>query len=116
MKNITTPAQDIARHARLYAAYQDTIRNEDADQNDYDSRESKHFDFCLRGSSKNDGKEYFTRSPYATVQACGGGFIVHNVPTGKNWPFATWEGAMSMRGGVSARYKHIETSGEFKVS
>lgn len=115
MKRIT-PAQDIARHARLFSAYQDTIHNPEADQAAYDQRENDHFEFCLRGTSAQDGKIYFERSPYTSIEVRGGGFIVHNHVTGKQWPFATWEGAMSMRGGTNARYNHIEKSGEFKVS
>ena len=108
MKRITID-QDIARHARLSAAYSHIVHNDDpAAEAAYYEREAKHFDFCLKGSSKQDGKVYFERSPYSSIEVSGGGFILHNHVTGKQWPFATFEAAKAVRGDTSARYSTIE--------
>ena len=108
MKKTITTDQDLERHSRLTSAYWDTIHDDNADQAAYDSREAKHWDFCTKGSSKNDGKHYFARSPYSSIECCGGGFILHNHVTGKRWPFATFDAAMACRGGTIARYSAIE--------
>lgn len=107
MKNITTD-QDLDRHSRLSSAFSHIIHTEGADDEAYYSREAKHFDFCLKGTSKSDGKVYYARSPYSSIEVCGGGFILHNHVTGKRWPFATFEAAQMVRSGVSARYHTIE--------
>lgn len=108
MKNITVE-QDIARHSRLTAAYSHIIHNDDMGaEADYFQREAAHFDFCLKGTSPHHGKVYFARSPYSSIEVCGGGFILHNHVTGKQWPFATFEAANAVRSGTSARYSTIE--------
>jgi hypothetical protein len=107
MKNITTD-QDLARHSRLASAYQDYVHNPEADEDAYHAREAEHFDYCLKGSSPHDGKVYFERSPYSSIEVRGGGFILHNHVTGKQWPFATFEAAKACRGDTSARYATIE--------
>lgn len=108
MKNITTD-QDLARHARLTAAYQHIVHNDDpAAESAYYVREAEHFAYCLKGTSPHDGKVYFHRSPYSSIEVSGGGFILHNHVTGKQWPFATFEAAKACRGDTSARYATIE--------
>ena len=107
MKHITTD-QDIARHARLASAYSHIIHTDGADEDAYFTREAAHFDFCTKGTSPHQGKVYFARSPYSSIEVCGGGFILHNHVTGKQWPFATFEGAKAVRSGVSSRYSSIE--------
>jgi hypothetical protein len=107
MKNITIE-QDIARHSRLSAAFAHIVHTDGADEDAYYAREAKHFDFCTAGSSKNNGKVYYARSPYSSIEVCGGGFIMHNHVTGKQWPFATFEAAVAVRSGTSARYSSIE--------
>jgi hypothetical protein len=107
---MTTIQKDIARHIRLLAAYDHIVRNDDpAAESAYHIREDEHFAWCLGGTPlKNQGVTYFERSPYASIEISGGGFILHNHVTGKQWPFKTYQAALEFRGGTSNRYAQLE--------
>lgn len=62
---------------------------------------------CVSGSAR---KEYFSRSPWATITAYGRGFVVANVVTGGQHPVATWERELSLRSQIAERYVQISTS------
>jgi len=102
--------RDIARHLRLLSAYHHIVHNDDPSaEADYWSREQDHFAWCLGGKPlKDQGKIYFDRSPYASIEVSGGGFILYNHVTGKQFPFKTYQAALQFRGGTSARYAQIE--------
>ena len=100
MRNITTD-QDLVRHNRLKSA----SLNPDIDGKDYRARYAKHYRYCTQGTSKNHGKVYFESSPVASIRVEHGGFIVHDVATGNEWPFATWEAANLYRGRRTASHR-----------
>lgn len=58
----------------------------------------------VRGEVK---KEYFARSPYATIEAYTKGFVVHNLVVGSQHPCATWDQANALREGITGRYQTI---------
>ena len=59
---------------------------------------------CVSGSVR---KEYYARSPYATIEAYTRGFVVHNLVVGTQHPVSGWEAAQSLRGDIAARYSMI---------
>lgn len=52
-------------------------------------------------------REYFSRSPYSTIEAHRRGFVVHNLVTGGKHPCATWAQANVVRSAVANRYVTI---------
>ena len=54
-------------------------------------------------------REYFTKSPWATITAYERGFVVENIVTGGKHPVATWEHATSLRSQLAGRYHTIAT-------
>ena len=72
------------------------------------SQESAAWD-CVSGLPV---REYFTKSPYATVEAYVRGFVVHNLVTGGRHPAPTWNAAVSIRSAIAGRYQAI--SGGFR--
>ncbi len=62
----------------------------------------------VSGSVKH---EYFTQSPYATIEAYAKGFVVHNLVTGGQHPVATWAQAIDIRLQLSGRYQSIARGG-----
>jgi hypothetical protein len=54
-------------------------------------------------------REYFTKSPFATITAYQRGFVVENIVTGGKHPVATWEHATSLRAQLAGRYQTIAT-------
>lgn len=59
---------------------------------------------CVEGQP---GREYFTKSPYATVTAYRRGFVVENLVTGGKHPAPTWEQACAIRSALANRYQTI---------
>lgn len=55
------------------------------------------------------GKEYFAKSPFATITAYRRGFVVENIVTGGKHPVATWDEAKNLRGEIAQRYQTIST-------
>ena len=55
----------------------------------------------ISGSEK---KEYYTRSPWATITAYDRGFVVNNLVTGSHHPVATWKEAAELRSELKNRY------------
>ena len=109
MKKLTAQ-QDYDRHIRLSEAWNYIVHNQDLDaENEYNVREAKHFDYCLGVGEQlpNQGKEYYARSPYSSIEVCGSGYILYNHVTGKSFPFATYKAACMARSGVSGRYQSI---------
>lgn len=62
---------------------------------------------CVSGAA---GKEYFSRSPWATVTAYARGFVVANVVTGGQHPVSTWAQATALRERIASRYVEISRS------
>lgn len=62
---------------------------------------------CVAG---RETKEYFSRSPYATIVAYERGFVVHNLVTGGQHPCPTWAKALAVRGALADRYVTITNS------
>ena len=54
-------------------------------------------------------KEYFSKSPFATITAYVRGFVVENLVTGGKHPIATWQHAVSLRAELAQRYQTIAT-------
>lgn len=54
-------------------------------------------------------KEYFSRSPFATIMAYTRGFVVENLVTGGKHPVATWMHATSLRSEIAQRYQTLAT-------
>lgn len=54
-------------------------------------------------------REYFIKSPWATITAYDCGFVVENIVTGGKHPVATWEHATSLRAQLAGRYQTIAT-------
>lgn len=59
---------------------------------------------CVQGPVT---REYFARSPYATIEAHRRGFVVHNLVTGGQHPCPTWAVAVATRSALSHRYVTI---------
>ena len=59
---------------------------------------------CVEGQAV---REYFTKSPYATVTAYKRGFVTENLVTGGKHPAATWNKACSIRSALVNRYQVI---------
>jgi hypothetical protein len=55
-------------------------------------------------------KEYYSKSPYSTISAHQQGYVVHNLVTGAQRPYASWEAANSVRAQISNRYITILNS------
>lgn len=55
------------------------------------------------------GREYFSRSPWATITAYARGFVVENIVTGGKHPVATWSAATDLRTQLAGRYQTIAT-------
>lgn len=60
--------------------------------------------------SGRPGREYFDRSPYATITAYQRGFVVHNRVTGGQHPVATWTQATDLRATLAQRYVAIQNA------
>jgi hypothetical protein len=54
-------------------------------------------------------KEYYSRSPWAIIEAYTKGFMVTNVVTGGKASFKTWAESKSYREAVVSRYKTISS-------
>jgi len=61
---------------------------------------------CIEGQP---GKEYYSKSPFATIIAYRKGFVVDNIVTGGKHPVPTWERATCLRGQIATRYQTIAT-------
>jgi hypothetical protein len=59
------------------------------------------------------GREYYSKSPYATVTAYRRGFVVENIVTGGKHPAATWGAALAIRAALVGRYQMIAAGGRF---
>lgn len=57
--------------------------------------------------SGSEKKEYFARSPWASITAYERGFVVHNFVTGCQHPKATWKEAEELRSELKNRYVAI---------
>ena len=61
---------------------------------------------CVSGVAK---REYFAKSPFATITAYARGFVVENIVTGGKHPVPTWERAVCLRSQLAMRYQTIAT-------
>lgn len=59
------------------------------------------------------GREYYSKSPYATITAYRRGFVVENIVTGGQHPAATWDAALAIRSALVSRYQIISSGGRF---
>ena len=67
---------------------------------------------CFEGRSRpvvsgSEKREYFTRSPWATITSYERGFVVNNLVTGSQHPVATWNEAAELRSELKNRYVAI---------
>jgi hypothetical protein len=51
--------------------------------------------------------EYFTRSPYSSIELYRRGYVVRNHVVGKGHPCASWADAKAMRDRIVAHYQAI---------
>jgi hypothetical protein len=61
---------------------------------------------CVSGKAN---KEYFSKSPWATITSYARGFVVTNIVTGGKHPVSTWDKATSLRSQLASRYQTIST-------
>ena len=58
-------------------------------------------------------REYYAKSPYATVTAYRRGFVIENIVTGGKHPAATWGAACAIRAELVGRYQMIAAGRRF---